>query len=112
MEYASYDDFSKLDIRVGTIISAEQFPEARKPAFKLKIDFGQEIGILTTSAQITDLYSVENLIGKQVTAIVNFAPKQIANYISQCLILGAVDLDKKVFLLQTDAKVENGLRVS
>ena len=111
-EIASYEDFAKLDIRVGTIINAEIFPEAIRPAFKLKIDFGAEIGILNTSAQITDLYSTENLVGKQVVAIVNFPTKQIANFISQCLILGAVDLDKKVFLLQTDVKVENGLKVS
>ena len=111
MNTADYNNFAKLDLRVGTVISADDFPEAFRPALKLKIDFGDEIGILNTSAQITDLYSVENLVGKQVTAIVNFPPKQIANFISQCLILGAVDLDKKVFLLQTDAKVENGLRV-
>lgn len=112
MEYAPFDNFSKLDIRVGTIISVAEFPEARKVAFKLKIDFGLEVGILNTSAQITDLYSEEKLVGKQVIAIVNFPPKQIANFISQCLVLGAVNRDNKVLLLQTDIKVENGLRIS
>ena len=110
-DFASYDDFAKLDIRTGTIVHAEDFPKANRPAFKLKIDFGSEIGILNTSAQITDLYDITDLVGKQVVAVVNFPPKQIANFISQCLILGAVDADKKVYLLQTDQKVENGLKV-
>ena len=111
MDTAKYDDFVKLDIRVGTVITANDFPEAIRPALKLKIDFGAEIGILNTSAQITDLYSKEALLGKQIIAIVNFPPKQIANFISQCLILGAVDADKKVFLLAADQIVENGLRI-
>ena len=111
MDTAKYDDFVKLDIRVGTVITANDFPEAIRPALKLKIDFGAEIGILNTSAQITDLYSKEALLGKQIIAIVNFPPKQIANFISQCLILGAVDADMKVFLLAADQIVENGLRI-
>ncbi len=111
MELTSYDNFAQLDIRVGTIINAEEFPEAIRPAFKLRIDFGAEIGILNTSAQITDMYSVKTLLGKQVVAIVNFPPKQIANFISQCLILGAVDSSNKVFLLRTELKVEDGLKI-
>lgn len=111
-DFASYDDFAKLDIRTGTIVHAEDFPKANRPAFKLKIDFGSEIGILNTSAQITDLYDITDLVGKQVVAVVNFPPKQIANFISQCLILGAVDDDKKVFLLQADTQVQNGFKIS
>ncbi len=112
MNSSNYDNFAKLDIRVGTIINVEEFPRAIRPAFKIRVDFGSEIGILDTSAQITDLYSIETLVGKQVVGIVNFPPKQIANFVSECLILGAVDSDKKVFLLQTDQIVENGLRIS
>ena len=112
MDNANYDNFAKLDIRVGTIINVEEFPQAVRPAFKIRSDFGSEIGILNTSAQITDLYSIETLLGKQVIAVVNFPPKQIANFMSECLILGAVDTDKKVILLQTEQSVENGLRIS
>ena len=111
MRQTTYENFAQLDIRIGTVLSAEEFPKVRRPAFKMRIDFGAEIGILNTSAQITDLYSVEALLGKQVVAVVNFPPKQIANFISQCLILGAVDADHKVFLLQTDQNVMNGLKV-
>lgn len=111
MHQTTYENFAGLDIRVGTILTAEEFPKAMRPAFKLRIDFGSEIGILNSSAQITDLYSKETLIGRQVVAIVNFPPKQIANFISQCLILGAVDADKKVFLLQADQIVQNGLQI-
>ena len=112
MDNANYDNFAKLDIRVGTIINVEEFPQAVRPAFKIRIDFGSEIGILNTSAQITDLYSIETLLGKQVIAVVNFPPKQIANFMSECLISGAVDTDKKVILLQTEQSLENGLRIS
>ena len=111
MQQTTYENFAQLDIRIGTVLSAEEFPKAQRPAFKMRIDFGADIGILNTSAQITDLYSVEALLGKQVVAVVNFPPKQIANFISQCLILGAVDADHKVFLLQTDQHVMNGLKV-
>ncbi len=111
MDQSTYENFAQLDIRVGTIITAEDFPKAVRPAFKLQIDFGSEIGILNTSAQITDLYSKESLIGKQVVAVVNFPPKQIANFISQCLVLGAVGDNNKVFLLAADQIVENGLRI-
>ncbi len=107
--FISWDDFEKVEIRVGTIISAEVFKEAKKPAFKITIDFG-EIGIRKTSAQVTKLYTSEEIIGKQVVAVVNFPPKQIANIQSECLLLGAVD-DDAVTLLTPDKLVKNGLRV-
>ena len=106
----SWHDFEKVDIRVGTIVLAEVFAEAKKPAYKLHIDFGP-LGIKKTSAQITVLYSTEDLIGKQVVAVVNFPPKQIANIQSECLILGAVGENKEITLLSLDKGVENGLKV-
>lgn len=92
------------------MIGAEPFPEARRPALKLRIDFGP-LGIRKTSAQITDRYGPEDLIGRQVVAVVNFPPKQIANFMSECLVLGSVDDDHVVTLLRTDAPVANGLRI-
>ncbi|XZF15009.1 tRNA-binding protein [Chitinophagaceae bacterium MMS25-I14] len=106
----SWNEFEKVDIRVGTIIAAEIFKEARKPAYKLQIDFGPELGIKSTSAQITKLYTTDDVIGKQVVAVVNFPPKQIANFFSECLLLGSVDGDV-VTLLQTEREVGNGLRI-
>ncbi|WP_018341508.1 tRNA-binding protein [Cytophaga aurantiaca] len=106
----SWHDFEKVDIRVGTIIQAEVFAEAKKPAYKLHIDFGS-LGIKKTSAQITVLYSTEELIGKQVVAVVNFPSKQIANIQSECLILGAIGDNKAITLLSMDKGVENGLRI-
>jgi tRNA-binding protein len=103
----TFDDFLKIDIRIGTILHAEPFPEARKPAYKLTIHFGP-LGIKRTSAQITKRYALEDLPGKKIAAVVNFPPKQIANFMSECLVLGAVDGDE-VFLLESDG--ENGLRV-
>ncbi|MBX3242537.1 MAG: tRNA-binding protein [Chitinophagaceae bacterium] len=105
----SWQDFMKVEMRVGTIVSAEVFAEARKPAYKLVINFG-ESGIRKSSAQITKLYNPEELIGKQVIAVINFPPKQIANIQSECLVLGAVDNDE-VTLLSIDKPVMNGLRV-
>ena len=106
----TFEDFLKIDIRVGTIVSAESFSKAIKPAYKLKIDFG-ELGILNSSAQITHRYSFEDLVGKQIIAVVNFPKKQIANFMSECLILGVVN-DKGVVLLRPDSQVDNGLKIS
>ncbi|MEC8536525.1 MAG: tRNA-binding protein [Bacteroidota bacterium] len=101
-----FEDFQKIDLRVGTIVAVQDFPKALKPAYKLSIDFGP-LGIKKSSAQITALYRKEALVGKQIIANVNFAEKQIANFKSQCLILGAVDKDK-VILLNPSIKVPNG----
>lgn len=98
-------------MRVGTIIAVEAFPEARKPAFKLQIDFGKELGILKSSAQITALYESEMLLGKQVIAVTNFPKKQIGPFMSECLVLGAVN-GSEVTLLQPERAVTNGLRIS
>lgn len=105
----TFDDFAKLDIRAGTIISVEDFPEARKPAYKLTIDFG-EAGIKKSSAQITNLYSIEDLLNKQIVAVVNFPPKQIGPFISECLVLGVYN-EQGVVLLQPDKVVSNGEKV-
>ena len=107
----SWTDFEKVDMRVGTVIKVDDFPEANNPSYKLQIDFGNEIGILKTSAQITTLYNKEEIKGKQVIAVVNFPKKQIANFMSECLIIGAVD-DKDVTLLEPGKQVKNGLRIS
>jgi len=106
----SWNDFEKVEIRTGTILKAEDFPEARKPAWKLTIDFG-ELGVLNSSAQITSLYKREDLPGKQVVAVVNFPPKQIGPFRSQCLVLGAYTANGDVVLLQPERKVENGRRI-
>ncbi|WP_417603371.1 tRNA-binding protein [Owenweeksia hongkongensis] len=103
-------DFEKIDIRTGTVIKVEDFPEARKPAYKLHIDFG-ELGVKKTSAQITKLYTKEDLLGKQLVAVVNFPPKQIANFMSECLVLGAVNGDE-VTVLTTLGNTGNGERIS
>lgn len=103
--------FSKIDIRVGTVIKSELFPEAKKPAYKLIIDFG-ELGQRKTSAQITKLYHVDELEGKQVVAVLNLPIKQIANLMSECLLLGAVDNDNQVTLLVPDVPVKDGLRIA
>jgi tRNA-binding protein len=107
----SWSDFEKIEMRAGTILSATDFPEARNPAYKLTIDFG-EYGRKQSSAQITKLYSKDELPGKQVIAVLNFPPKQIANFMSECLVLGLVGNDKEVTLLEPGIKVENGLRVA
>ncbi len=105
-----WSDFSKIDMRVGTIITAEIFKEAKKPSYKVIIDFG-DFGFRKSSAQITKLYAPDELIGKQIVAVVNFPPKQIANMQSECLILGAIHNDE-VTLLTTDKKTSNGLRIA
>jgi len=106
----SWDDFEKVDIRVGTIVEAKDFPKARKPAYKLTIDFGT-LGIKQSSAQITRFYSVEDLPGQQVIAVVNFPPKQIADFLSECLVLGIYDENKDVVLIQPKNAVSNGLKI-
>ncbi len=104
----SYDDFEKVDIRIGTIISVEPFPEARKPAFKLKIDFGDKIGVKKSSAQITVHYTAETLLGRQVAAVVNFPPRQIGPFMSEVLTLGFPADDGSVVLVGASLAVPNG----
>ncbi len=106
----SWDDFEKIDIRSGTILEVNDFPAARKPAYQLKIDFGP-LGIRQSSAQVTHHYTREALLGRQVLAVVNFPPKQIANFFSECLVLGVYDENNQVILLQPDREVANGQRV-
>ena len=107
----TFDDFMKVDIRVGTIISAEDFPEARKPAYKLLIDFGEDIGVKKSSAQITVRYTKEDLVGKQVCAVVNFPPRQIGPIMSEVLTLGFPDENNEVVLITPSHKIPNGRRM-
>ena len=107
----SWEEFSRIDMRVGTVIQVADFPEARNPAYQMHLDFGQPIGVLKTSAQLTELYNKEDLMGKQLVAVVNFPKKQIAHFMSECLILGAVS-NKEVTLLQPMSPTENGLKIS
>lgn len=107
----TWDDFEKIDMRVGTILEVNDFPEARNPAYQLRIDFG-ELGIKKTSAQITALYTKEELLHKQVIAVVNFPPKQIGKFMSECLVMGVLGGNKEVILLQPERKVENGWKIA
>lgn len=108
----NWDDFEKVEMNVGTILEVKDFTKAKNPAYQLKIDFGKEIGVKKSSAQITKLYKKEELIGKQIIAVTNFPPKQIADFISECLVLGVVLDNKEVVLLTPERKVENGKRIA
>lgn len=108
---ASFEDFLKVDIRIGTVIEVSDFPKAKKPAYKLQIDFG-DLGIKKSSAQITDLYTKNELLNIQVSAIVNFKPRQIANFMSECLVLGVYNQHDNVVLLQASKKIKKGEQVS
>ncbi|GAB3688092.1 tRNA-binding protein [Spirosoma flavus] len=110
-DYLTWADFEKVEIRTATVIAVEAFPQARKPAYKLTLDFG-DLGVKRTSAQLTKLYQADELVGKQVVAVVNFPPKQIATFMSECLVLGAVAEDGTVTLLQTERPTKNGLRIA
>ena len=107
----TFDDFLKVDIRVGRIIEVEAFPEARKPAWKLKIDFGSDIGVKKSSAQITDLYDAESLLGRQILAVVNFPPRQIGPFMSEVLTLGVSDTAGAIVLIKPDNDVKEGARL-
>ena len=106
----TWDQFEQVEMRVGTILEANDFPKARNPAYQLTIDFGEH-GVKRSSAQITKLYQKEDLVGKQIIAVVNFPPKQIANFVSECLVLGVVGVDKEVTLLQPEREAPNGYRI-
>ena len=107
----TFDDFLRVDIRVGTVLRAEPYPEARKPAIKLWVDFGPKIGQKKSSAQITAHYTPETLIGRQVMAVINFPPRQIGKFMSECLVLGASDTNDGIVLLKPDQEVPNGARM-
>jgi len=107
----TWSEFERTDMRVGTIIEVNDFPEARKPAYQLTIDFGAEIGIRKSSAQITKRYQKDDLVNRQIIAVVNFPRKQIGKFMSECLVLGAVGEEGDVILLAPDFKIENGLRI-
>lgn len=107
----TWEEFEKTEMRVGTILAVNDFPEARKPAYQLLIDFGSDIGLRKTSAQITKRYTKEALRGRQIVAVVNFPKKQIGKFMSECLVLGAMGSEGDVVLLAPDVTVENGLRI-
>ena len=107
----SWDDFEKIDIRVGTVIDVQDFPKARKAAYQLRIDFG-DLGMKKSSAQITKCYTKEELLNQQVIAVINFPPKQIADFMSECLVLGIIGQDNNITLLQPESRVKNGLRIA
>jgi len=111
MDMAKYDDFQKLDIRVGKIVEVENFPEARKPSYKLKIDFGENIGVKKSCAQLTQNYKIDDLLGKQVLCVVNFPPRQIGPAISEVLTLGVPDTQNECILIAPDANVPLGGRL-
>lgn len=112
MNQINWDDFEKVELRVGTIVEAELFPQAKRPAYKLRVDFGEQVGLKRASAQITDLYELDELVGKQVVGVVNFPPKQIGPFMSECLITGFVQDNGSVVLTVPDKPVRNGLRLA
>lgn len=111
METIEWSDFEKVELRVGTVIEVEDFPEARKPAYRLKVDFGDEIGVRKSSAQITELYRKQDLIGRQVVGVVNFPPKQIGPMRSECLVTGFLRADGAVVLVGPEREVPNGAKL-
>ena len=111
MSTISWSDFEKIDIRCGTIVEVKDFPKARKPSFQLWIDFGSDLGVKRSSAQVTHFYKKEELLNRQVIAVTNFPPKQIADFFSECLVLGVYDENKNVILLQPERAVNNGQRI-
>ena len=111
MSVISWSDFEKVDIRCGTVIEVKDFPKARKPSYQFQIDFGPEIGIKKSSAQVTKPYKKEELLNRQVIAVINFPPKQIADFFSECLVLGIYDENNHVILLQPERAVKNGQRI-
>lgn len=112
MSDLTWKEFERVELRVGTVTAAEPFPEARKPAYKLTVDFGDEVGVRRSSAQITDHYTVEELVGRQVVGVVNFPTKQIGPFLSECLVTGFVEADGSVVLAVPDKPVANGLRLA
>ena len=111
MKEINWDDFEQVELRTGTIIEAQAFPQARRPAYKLKIDFGPDIGVRKSSAQITSHYSLEELVGKQIIAVVNFPKKQIGPFMSECLVTGFADSNNDIVLAVPDKPVENGRKL-
>ena len=111
MTSLTWNDFEKIEMRTGTIIEIHDFPEAKKPAYQLLIDFGPEIGLKKSSAQITKKYSKSDLIGKQIVAVINFPAKQIGKFMSECLVMGSIGNDNNIVLLTSDKPVINGLRI-
>ncbi len=107
----TWQEFAQVEIRTGTIIEVQDFPEARKPAYQLLIDFGNDIGVRKSSAQLTKRYNRQDLVGKQIIAVVNFPTKQIGKFLSECLVLGSVGNENDIVLLTPDKNVENGLRI-
>lgn len=107
----TWDDFEKIDLRVGTVIEVNDFPKARKPAYQLRIDFGEGLGIKQSSAQITMHYKKEELLNRQVIAVINFPPKKIADFISECLVLGVYDENNDVILLSLERDTKNGMKI-